>query len=135
MKTPKEIVDQMMQNDFYSQWLGLEVLETELGVCQLKCTVRKEMLNGFGIAHGGITYALSDSALAFAANSYGFQAVSIETSISHLKKVQEGDILVAFCSEIHRGKTIGKYEVKIVNQNQVLVSHFIGTVFISKEIW
>ena len=48
--------------------------------------VRKEMTNGFNIAHGGITYSLVDSALAFAANSYGIQSLSIETSINHTKK-------------------------------------------------
>lgn len=135
MKTPHEIVSQMMQNDAFSHWLKIEVLETNLGNCSLKLSVNSEMLNGFSIAHGGITYSLADSSLAFASNSYGYKAVSIETSISHLKKVFENDTLTAFCTEINRGKKIAKYESKIYNQKQELVAHFLGTVFISEEIW
>ena len=81
----------MLENDHYSQWLGIERLGETPGTCQLKMTVRKEMLNGFGIAHGAITYALADSALAFASNSHGRHAVSVETSISHLLPVREHD--------------------------------------------
>lgn len=135
MKSPSEIVSQMLKNDAFSRWLNIEVLETDLGNCSLKLKINKEMLNGFLIAHGGISYSLADSSLAFASNSYGYKAVSIETSISHLKKVLENDTLTAVCSEINRGKTIGKYESKIYNQENELVAHFLGTVFISKEIW
>lgn len=135
MKTPQEIVEQMMNHDAFSQWLGVEVLSIDKGACALKMTVKKEMLNGFQIAHGGITYSLADSALAFASNSHGYKAVSIETSVSHLKKVAQEDELTALCSEINRGKKVGKYEVKIHNQNKSLVAHFVGTVFISEEIW
>jgi uncharacterized protein (TIGR00369 family) len=59
MKTPKDVVDMMMAKDYFSQWLGIEVLETGSGISKLKMTVTKDMLNGFGIAHGGITYSLA----------------------------------------------------------------------------
>lgn len=139
MKTPSEIVQLMMKNDHFSQWLGIEVLETGEGFCSLQLTVEKEMLNGFAIAHGGISYALADSALAFASNSYGLKAFSIETSISHLKKVEEGAVLRANCSEIYRGKRIGKYKTEVFSQktsgeNQ-LIAWFQGTVHISSENW
>jgi acyl-CoA thioesterase len=93
------------------------------------------MLNGFEILHGGITYSLSDSALAFASNSYGYKCVSIESSISHLRPVKIGDVLTAHTKEINRGKTIGVYEVTILNQDNKKVSHFKGTAHISQEIW
>jgi acyl-CoA thioesterase len=93
------------------------------------------MLNGFQIAHGGISYSLADSTLAFAANSHGQQCVSVETSISHLAKVNLGDTLTSTAKEIYRGKKTGVYEVKIVNQTQRLVAHFKGTVFVSDELW
>lgn len=60
MKTPKDVVEMMMAKDYFSQWLGIEVLETGHGTSKLKMTVKREMLNGFGIAHGGITYSLAD---------------------------------------------------------------------------
>ena len=115
--------------------MGIELISIEPGTCVLKMIVRKEMLNGFEILHGGISYSLSDSALAFAANSYGFKCVSIESSISHLRPVKKGDILTAHAKEINRGKTIGVYEVTILNQDDKKVSHFKGTVHISQEIW
>ena len=77
-----QVINQMYENDAFSQWLGIERIEEGLGYCQLKMTIRSEMLNGFGIAHGGISFSLADSALAFACNSHGRRAVSIETSIS-----------------------------------------------------
>ena len=75
MGLAKKVVDKMINGDAFSQWLGIEVLEITEGSCKLKMTVRKEMTNGFNIAHGGISYSLADSALAFAANSDGIQSV------------------------------------------------------------
>jgi acyl-CoA thioesterase len=135
MKTPKEIVDHMMNDDSFSKWIGVKIDTIDNGICVLRATIKEEMLNGFRIAHGGITYSLADSALAFASNSRGVQCVSIETSISHVKKVFQGDVLIARASEVHRGKTTGIYNVEIVNQNNLLVALFKGTVFISEERW
>ena len=77
MKTANKIVAKMYNNDFFSKWLGIETLDISKGNCKLKMTIRKEMLNGFNIAHGGITYSLADSALAFAANTHGNKSLSI----------------------------------------------------------
>lgn len=125
----------MRENDAFSQWLGVEVISLSLGTCVLEMQVNEHMLNGFYIAHGGISYALADSALAFAANTYGYQAVSIETTISHTKPVAPSDVLRAECIEISRGKTIGWYEVSVRNQANVLVAHLKGTVHISTKPW
>jgi acyl-CoA thioesterase len=135
MKTPKEIVDLMMNDDSFSKWMGVKIDTIDNGICVLRASVKEEMLNGFRIAHGGITYSLADSALAFASNSRGVQCVSIETSISHVKKVFQGDVLIARASEVHRGKTTGIYNVEIVNQNNLLVALFKGTVFITDKEW
>jgi acyl-CoA thioesterase len=133
--TPAQIVSKMMAGDMFSQWLGIEILETGLGICKLKATVKPEMLNGFKIAHGGISYSLSDSALAFSSNSYGKKAMSIETSISHLRQIKENDILTVVAKEISRSNRIGVYEVNIHNQNNELVSTFKGTVYITEKDW
>jgi len=135
MPSPKQIVDTMMAKDFFSQWLGIQVLEIGQGQCKLELTVRKDMLNGFGIAHGGITYCMADSALAFASNSYGNQCVSIETSISHTHKVKEGDVLTAVAKELNRGHKIAIYEVSIVNQGHKNVGLVKGTVYITEKNW
>jgi acyl-CoA thioesterase len=135
VKTPEAIVAEMMDRDAYSNWMGIAVQSISPGSCVLSCAVTDQMLNGFGIAHGGITYALSDSALAFASNSHGRQCVSIETSIAHIKAVQPNDTLTATCSEIQQGKTIARYVVEVVNQHNELVARFNGTVFRTEKIW
>ena len=91
----RQIVNRMFENDPFSQWLGIERLVVKPGHCVLRMAIRREMLNGFAIAHGGITFSLADSALAFASNSQGRHAVSIDTSISHITSLREGDILTA----------------------------------------
>lgn len=125
----------MMANDDFSQWLGIEVLEVSPGNAKLQMTVREEMTNGFKIAHGGITYSLADSALAFASNGYGKQAVSIETSISHTRPVAIHDILTAVAIEKNKTKRTGIYEVIVSNQDGKVVALFKGTVFYREEEW
>ena len=112
MASPNQIVNTMMAKDYFSQWLGVEVLEIKEGACRLQMTVRDDMLNGFGIAHGGITYSLADSALAFASNSLGQKSVSVETSISHTISLKTGDIIIAEATEEHCSNKIGIYSVK-----------------------
>jgi len=135
MKTPSQIVHEMMNGDHFSKWLGLNVLEVDKGSCTLSMVVTAEMVNGFTIAHGGITYSIADSALAFASNGYGNKCVSIETSISHTRPAQVGDRLTAYCNELHRGKTIGIYQVDVKNQHDKTIALFKGTVHISKDEW
>ncbi len=129
------VQDKMMANDWFSQWLGIQILEVTPGYCRLSMLVREEMLNGFKVAHGGITYSLADSALAFASNSLGKHAVSIETSISHLQKVIAGNILTAETTLWKQGKNISTFHVEIKNENSDLVALFKGTVFHTGKNW
>lgn len=131
----KKVVDQMYNNDLFSQWLGIERLEEDAGRCVLRLQVRKEMLNGFAIGHGGIAYSLADSALAFAANSFGMQCVSIETSMSYTKPVQEGDILTATAAHKSTTDKVSNYEVNIVRQNGEQVALFRGNVYLTGKPW
>lgn len=132
---PARIVDAMMSKDYFSQWLGIERLEDGEGRSVLRMTVRKEMLNGFGIAHGGITYSLADSALAFASNSRGRHAVSVETSISHTEKVKEGDVLTAVAVEEKLTYKIANYRITVTNQEGSIVGLFKGIVYRSGKEW
>src|ERR1700754_68965 len=108
-----EIVNTMMKNDHFSEWLGITIMDQKEAYCKLSMKIKKEMLNGFGIAHGGISYSLADSALAFASNACGPKSVSIETSISHISSLKEQDELVAeaLC-EAETGK-LGHYKVNV----------------------
>ncbi|MCS3798056.1 hotdog fold thioesterase [Niastella sp. OAS944] len=129
------IVDAMMNKDYFSQWLGIVRLEERDGFCKLKMTIRKEMCNGFEIAHGGISYSFADSALAFASNSHGRHAVSIETSISHIKPLKTDDVIVAVAEEKSRSNKIAIYEVRVEKENGELVALFKGTVFRKETEW
>jgi acyl-CoA thioesterase len=133
--TPAAIVDLMMSKDKFSQWLGIERLGESAGKCKLQMLVREEMCNGFEIAHGAITYALADSALAFASNSHGRKSVSIETSISHIYPVRTGDVLTAVAEEKNLANRLAIYEVTITNQESQTVALFKGTVFRKEETW
>src|SRR6185436_14701195 len=109
----------MFDNDPFSKWLGIECLQINKGSCILKMKVRKEMLNGFGIAHGAITYALADSALAFASNSHGRKAVSIETSINHIKAVKVGDVLTAIAEQTSLSHKLGIYHIRVLRHEEL----------------
>ncbi len=125
----------MYNNDPMSQWLGIERLQDAPGKSVLRMTVRKEMMNGFSIAHGGIAYSLADSALAFAANAHGIQSVSIETSISHVFPVKEGDVLSTEVNEMNLTRSTALYSVTVKNQDGRAVAHFKGTVFRTGKEW
>jgi len=124
-----KVVHQLTENDLFSKWLGIEVLEVAPGYSKLKMTVRKEMINGFGIVHGGVAFSLADSAFAFACNNRNNLSVALDTSINFIKPVHVDDVLTAEAKEIHNGKSTGIYHVSIFNQNNHLVALFKGTCF------
>ncbi|KRO63699.1 MAG: thioesterase [Cryomorphaceae bacterium BACL11 MAG-121015-bin20] len=135
MELARKVVEKMITGDAFSQWLGIEILEITKGYCKLKMIVRKEMTNGFDIAHGGISYSLADSALAFAANSDGIQSLSVETSIAHTKKVMSGDTLIAETQEVSKNDKSAVYNINITNQDNIEVAHFKGKVYRTKREW
>ena len=125
----KQAVDHLLQNDLFSQWLGIEVVEINEGYSKIKMTIRKEMINGFGIVHGGVTFSLADSAFAFACNNRNNLSVALDTSINFIKPVHVDDVLIAEAKELHNGKSTGLYQISITNQNGHLVAVFKGTCF------
>jgi acyl-CoA thioesterase len=129
MPTAQEVVTHMMKHDLFSQWLGIEVLEINDGYSRIRMTVREEMINGFGIVHGGIAFSLSDSAFAFACNNRNNLSVALDTSINFTKPVHVGDVLTAEAKELHNGKSTGLYHIAIKNQNDHVVALFKGTCF------
>ncbi len=135
MSNPRKIINKMFNQDAFSQWLGIEIIDVSEGFCQLKMIVRKEMLNGFQIAHGGIAYSLADSALAFASNSHGRKSLSVETSISHTVSVKEGDVLTVTTKELSLSDKIGVYLITIINQSNEDVAYFKGTVYRTSKEW
>lgn len=130
----EQIPHKMLSLDPFSQWLGIEILECKIGRCRLGMTVKKQMLNSMGKAHGGISYALADTAFGFTANTHGKYAVSIETSINHIESLNEGDYLVAE-SVIEKVNNKLGFNVVEVKRGDELVALFKGVVYRTQKDW
>src|SRR5207253_4680161 len=125
----EDVVSGMIARDEFSQWLGIEVLIVKPEGSVVRMTVRPEMVNGFGVAHGGISYSLADSALAFAANTNGNITVAIDNGITYPAAIHVGDVLTASCTKDSTTKRLGSYRVTVTNQKGAIVATFKGTVY------
>lgn len=123
----RALVENMLARDRFSAWLGLELVSVAPGSCTCRMTVREEMVNGFGVAHGGIVFSLADSAFAFACNSSGFVTMSIENSIRYPAAIHAGDVLTAMVREAGSSKRLGYFAAEVLNQNGKVVGLFTGT--------
>ena len=128
-KLAARVVEHMMEHDLFSQWLGISVVEIREGYSRIRMTVRPEMINGFGIVHGGIAFSLADSAFAFACNNRNNLSVALDTSINFTKSTQPGDVLTAEAKELHNGRSTGLYLITVTNQHGEQVALFKGTCF------
>lgn len=129
-----DIPYKMLREDAFSQWLGIEILECEIGRVKVGMKIRKEMLNGFYKAHGGISFSLADTALAFAANTYGKHALSIDTSINHMEALHEDDYIVAESVIEKKNNKLG-FNIIEVKRDDELVALFKGVVYRTKKDW
>jgi len=112
--------------DRAAQALGIEVQEVALGRVVLTLTVRADMLNGHGTCHGGILFALADTAFAFACNSYGEPMVAAGASIEYLAPIRLGERLCADAQEVSRGARHGLYDVAIRTEAGASCAFFRG---------
>ena len=129
-----KIPHKMLSQDPFSRWLGIEILDCEVGRCRVGMKVREEMMNSMGKAHGGVSYSLADTAFGFAANSHGKLAVSIETSINHVAEIEVGDYLEAEAI-IDITKTKVGFNVIEVRRGEEIVALFKGMVYRSSLDW
>lgn len=123
------VVAGMLAADAFSRWLGVELLAVAPHRATIRMTVRDEMTNGFGVCHGGVTFAFADSALAFASNTRGTVAMSIENAIGYPAPARPGDVLTAVAEPDTPGRKVGFYRVQVTNQRGESVAHFRGTVY------
>lgn len=124
----ERIVNAMLARDAFSQWLGVELLDVRPRSAAIRMIVRDEMVNGFGTCHGGITFSLADTALAFACNTHGHVTVSIENTITYPKQIVVGDVLLAVANEETGTNRLAFYNVT-VRRDDELVASFRGTVY------
>lgn len=135
MKSELEIINLMLNQDRFSNLLNVQLIEIRKGFCIVGLEVKDKLVNGFDIAHGGITYSLADTAAAFAANSYGNKAMSIESSISHIQACKKNDFLIATTSEISRNRKFGIYAVEVKTKKDSVVAHYKGNYYFSEKKW
>ena len=126
----RAVYDKMMEKDYCSQWLGVEPVLIKEGHCKIRMTVRKEMLNGYSILHGGIAFTFADSAFAFASNSYGRLAVSINGMMNYAKAAKEGDVILAEAKALNVTHKTADFDVNVMlEQTNEILYYFRGTVY------
>jgi acyl-CoA thioesterase len=116
----------LFERDRASQALGMRLVEVRPGRARVVMTVRPDMVNGHDVCHGGIVFALADSAFAFACNSYNESTVAAAGAIDFLAAARAGDELTAEASELWRTRRNGIYEISVRNQRGERVALFRG---------
>lgn len=122
-------VAHMLERDAFSRWLGIVVGRCAPGQCTARLAVRADMVNGFGVAHGGIAFSLADSAMAFACNAEGPVTVAIDNAISYPHAVRVGDRLVAVAEQESTTNRLAYYRVTVSREGGEVVALFRGTVY------
>lgn len=110
----------ILEQDHASRWLGIDVLRLDDGHATVAMRVREEMLNGFGIAHGGMVFALADSAFALACNPVGETdtiTVASGVDINFIAPALPGDILTAVADRRASAGRSGLYDISITAAN------------------
>lgn len=129
MRTPFELVQYMLNQDEFSKWMGIKLIEVREKYCLIEMPIKEEMINGLKTVHGGITFAFADSALAFSSNNTNDASVALNCMISFTKAVRLGDTLIAESILMADTKKTAVYDITITNQHKVMVATFRGTVY------
>ena len=133
--SPEQITALLFEKDYFSQWLGLQIDESGEGYCRLHYRITEQMLNGFGIVHGGILFSAADSALAFACNSHGRLTLALDATINFTRSAQKDDLLFVEAREVYLGNKTGVYDIRTTNEAGELVALFKGTAYrTSKDV-
>jgi acyl-CoA thioesterase len=122
----RNCAEKMYASDRASKSLGIDVEIPAVGSAIASMFVRKDMVNGFDLCHGGLIFTLADTAFAFACNAYDDLTVAGGGNIEFLRPALRGDELRAIATEVHRGKKGGVYKVEVRNQDDKLVALFQG---------
>ncbi|MCV6595217.1 MAG: hydroxyphenylacetyl-CoA thioesterase PaaI, partial [Silicimonas sp.] len=120
------VAQTMLDKDRASAWIGMELVAVAEGAAKVALTVREDHLNGHGICHGGVTFALADTAFAIACNSRNQSTVAQQNMITYLRPGQLGDRLLAEAREISLSGRSGLTDVTVTNQDGAVVAEFRG---------
>lgn len=128
--TPKERAEKsaaaMWSSDQSSQWFGMTLVEVDEGLSVMNLVVQPHHANGHGICHGGVIFALADSAFAFACNSRNQSTVAQQNQVTYLAPAQIGDTLTATARETSLTGRSGITDVTVINQDEKAIAEFRG---------
>ena len=127
--TPTETANYILSQDFFSQWMGVKLIEIRENYCLIEMPIRQEMINGLKTVHGGVTFSFAESALAFSSNNTGNAAVALNCMINFTKEVRLGDVLIAESILMADTRKTAVYDIAITNQHKIMVASFRGTVY------
>lgn len=133
LSPPGRIVEKLLRQDPFSNWMGIVLISADKGSCKIQCRITDNMTNGFGVTHGGIIFSLADTALAFSASTYGQVALALDNSISFTNRSVAGDILTASSKAINITRKTGLFDVRIKNQKNTVIAMMKGTVYRTGE--
>jgi acyl-CoA thioesterase len=122
----EQVAEYMAHEDKVLQALDIRLEVIDIGYAKMSLTITEQMLNGFGIVHGGITFTLADTVFAFACNSRNHLSLAASCKIKFIKMARLGDTLTATASERSNNGRTGIYDVVIVNQNNEDIASFEG---------
>jgi acyl-CoA thioesterase len=122
----RSVVQSLFLADLASQSLGIEIIDVAPGRVQIAMTVRADMVNGYGMCHGGFVFAFADSAFAFACNSWGDPMVAAGASIEFLAPTPRGERVTAAAAEVSRTARHGIYDVAVSNSAGQILAQFRG---------
>lgn len=122
----RRCAEAMWADDVASRQLGMTIEQVSCGSATVSMEVRPDMANGHGTAHGGLIFALADSAFAFACNSHNERAVAQACDIVFAAPAHSGDRLVATATERHRFGRNGIYDVRVTRDGDVVIAEFRG---------
>ena len=128
------IVASMWERDAFTKWLGASIIEVRPGYCALRMRVRAEMMNGFGVAHGGIVFSVADSALAFACNHTEYVTVAVDNAVSYPAAVRLDDELTAVAEQEGGSSRLAYYRVIVRRADGAVVALFRGTVYTTRRL-
>ena len=117
------------RNDHTAQSLGITIDEVAPGYAKLSMVLRKEMLNGHAIGHGGMMFTLCDTAFAHACNTYNRSTVASGCNIDFIAPAFEGDTLTAIAAERSRSGRTGVYDITLYNQKEEQLAFFRGKAY------
>jgi acyl-CoA thioesterase len=112
---PHAVAEALYARDACSQALGIEIVAVAENSCVARLAVRSDMCNGFGIAHGGITFLLADTAMAFASNADNEVALASSAEIDWLAPVQLGDVVTATAERRWSNGRSALWDIAITN--------------------